>query len=433
MLLTEDLINKMYAGMAPSSNGTFAFCRKCELKDGCRTPAMAGTGKGERSVLFIAEAPGRKEDQYGIQLIGDAGQLLRKELKDLDFDLDRDARKINAVNCRPPRNRTPTMKEIRACRPMVLSEIYSFQPKVIVLLGDVAVKSYYMGRLKNVDSYSMRGWAVPDLENKAWVVSTYHPSYLVRLGDGKSREKDKLILVRREFRNHLKLALDLTEKPLPSDTQEDLLEKVFVLEEGNGLEETLEAVLREARKAHENGQRGYALAFDYEATGIKPFMEGHNIVCASFCVDKDRAFAFRMPSRKRSRARELWEKVLTSPYIGKVAHNAKFEDLWTRKILGFQVRPWVGDTMLMSHFLDNRGHINSLKFQSAVRFGIFGYEKEVEEFLRPAAKDQASRGALAINQIHKAPSKLLLRYCGMDSLLTFRLYRLFQKLIAERR
>ena len=47
----------------------------------------------------------------------------------------------NAVKCRPPGNRTPEATEITACRPYLERQIALLKPKIIVLLGKVAVHS----------------------------------------------------------------------------------------------------------------------------------------------------------------------------------------------------------------------------------------------------------------------------------------------------
>src|SRR5512135_3881384 len=74
-------------------------CAECKRNLTVKTPKMDYTGQGLKKTLLIAEAPGEEEDLEGVQLIGPAGQVLRKHLKPLGFDLDRDFHKINACNC----------------------------------------------------------------------------------------------------------------------------------------------------------------------------------------------------------------------------------------------------------------------------------------------------------------------------------------------
>ena len=52
---------------------TIPQCGKCGLSKTCNSPKMPVTGEGLKKVLIVAEAPGRNEDEKGIQLIGIAG------------------------------------------------------------------------------------------------------------------------------------------------------------------------------------------------------------------------------------------------------------------------------------------------------------------------------------------------------------------------
>jgi len=81
---------------------------------------MGATGEGSKGILIIGEAPGVTEDEMGKQFVGESGQLLERYLKDYGIDLHKDCRLINAINCRPPANRTPTPREIVPVRGLFL-------------------------------------------------------------------------------------------------------------------------------------------------------------------------------------------------------------------------------------------------------------------------------------------------------------------------
>jgi uracil-DNA glycosylase family 4 len=56
--------------------------------------------------------------------------------------LDRDTAYItNMIPWRPPGNRTPAAHEIELCRPFIERHIALAQPKVLVMLGNIASKS----------------------------------------------------------------------------------------------------------------------------------------------------------------------------------------------------------------------------------------------------------------------------------------------------
>ena len=56
--------------------------------------------------------------------------------------IDRDSVYIaNIVKCRPPQNRNPEADEVLACIDYLKSQILLVKPKIIVLLGSVALKN----------------------------------------------------------------------------------------------------------------------------------------------------------------------------------------------------------------------------------------------------------------------------------------------------
>jgi hypothetical protein len=100
----------------------------------------------------------------------------------------------------------------------------------------------------------------------------------------------------------------------------------------------------------------------------------------------------------------------------------KFEDRWCRAKLGCGVKNFVWDGMLAAHVLDNRPDITSLKFQAFVRLGVGDYNSHIEPFLR--SKD---KGGNEPNRIREAKLDDVLMYCGIDSLLEFKVARLQMK------
>lgn len=151
------------------------------------------------------------------------------------------------------------------------------------------------------------------------------------------------------------------------------------------------------------------LAFDYETTGLKPYKKGHEIICCGVCSDKKESYVFEFTPKLT----KWWKQILKDRKIKKTAHNIKFEHQWSRNILGVEVRRWVIDSMVSSHILDNRKGIVGLKFQAYVNFGQGDYSSHLDKFLGSEEK--------GFNKIKDAPREELLHYCGMDSLLQFRL------------
>lgn len=372
-----------------------ASCGSCRLFKKCITPRMKPSGGGKKGIFILAEAPGRQEDKRGTQLVGKSGRRLKNTLKEIGIRLHQDCRKYNAINCRPPKNATPTAAQIEACRPNIIKEIQKYKPKLIIALGTVAIKSLigyrYHGKVAGINKW--RGYVFPDYDNDCWFASTFHPSFI---------ERDKGGAADLIFRKDLKVILSYLNKPLPP--KEELERKVCVLRETRDAQAVIESTLK---------YKPTILAFDYETTGLKPHAKGHRIVTCGICHDSDIAYAFPVDNRIRS----LFRRLLSDNDIKKVAANMKFEELWSRERMRKNVSSWIWDTMLAAHCLDNRSNSTSLRFQSLINWGIWDYDSHISPFL----KSVDDKNANSINKIHQIDIQDLLVYNGIDALLEYRL------------
>jgi len=388
--------------LAPNTQRT-DDCFRCGLRETVASPCIEPFGEFRKGILNIGEAPGEVEDARGRPWQGKMGQMLERAYEKLGVGLFEDCLNINAVNCRPAdkqgSNRAPASKEVVCCRCNVLRVIEERRPHVIVLLGGVAVESVIGARwkkdLKGITRW--RGWTIPDRDLNAWVCPTFHPSYV-----GRSGEKGVERLV---WMSDLAAALSKVEDSLPVFGAER--EKVFVLDSLHSLRDM--------------AKDGRLVAIDYETTGLKPYAEGHQVVCASVAGDfgeEESSFAFAIPDSERER-RPLLD-LLGSKRVGKIAQNIKFEDTWSAVVLRQQVHGWVWDTMLASHVLDNRQDVSGLKFQVYVNFGVVDYSSEIEFYL---GSDGGTNGKNRVADLLNNPRdrERLLVYCGMDALFTYRL------------
>ena len=377
-------------------------CFLCGLYKGCNSPKMLATGDGSKGILVIAEAPGKTEDEQGVQLVGEAGQLLRAKLSKYGVDLDKDCIKTNSIQCRPPKNRTPTDKEIEYCRPRVWDVIKETKPKVILLLGGPALESFLGHRWKDPlgGITSWRGFTIPDRDTGAWVIPTFHPSYVNRTS--------KQPVVELIFEQDIKKAIDTVDVPFP--VYEDETKQVQIINRE-------EEITQEISNMFQRYDKTQLVAFDYETTGLKPQIEGHRIVCMSICYRDDVAFSFMLPDKETQAFRYI-KRFLQDKSIKKTGHNIKFEDTWTQVILGFPVKGWEWCSMQAAHIQDNRPGIVGLKLQTYLNFGVMGYDDIIGPYLKGRNKKDGANG---FNNIDKAPKDELLLYCGKDSLFQWRL------------
>ncbi|MDF1607249.1 uracil-DNA glycosylase [Hoeflea sp. YIM 152468] len=149
----------------------------CNLRHSAKTLVFAD-GNPDADVMFIGEAPGREEDIQGAPFVGRAGQLFDRMLEAIGLDRDH-AYVTNMIPWRPPGNRTPAVHEIELCRPFIERHIALAQPKIVVMLGNIASKSL-LGSDKGI--LSLRGtWMdyTAGLEPIP-ALPTLHPAYLLR-------------------------------------------------------------------------------------------------------------------------------------------------------------------------------------------------------------------------------------------------------------
>ena len=149
-------------------------CTRCKLCKGRKT-IVFGEGNPEAVLVFVGEGPGQEEDQQGRPFVGAAGQLLTDIIvKGMKLNRE-DVYICNIVKCRPPGNRNPEPDEIEACEPFLIKQLQAIRPKMIVALGNVAVKTL----LKTKEGITkLRGtWktyqGIP-------LMPTFHPAYLLR-------------------------------------------------------------------------------------------------------------------------------------------------------------------------------------------------------------------------------------------------------------
>ena len=179
----------------PELHSSIAACRACAL---CaeRKQAVPGVGDAHADWLFIGEGPGAEEDARGEPFVGQAGKLLDAMLAAIDLQRTKAVYIANAVKCRPPGNRTPEPAELAACKPYLERQIALIQPKLIVLLGRVAVHAL-LGDDGSLASLRGKSLVYRAGERTIPVVVTYHPAYLLRTLPDKAKAWEDLCRARR--------------------------------------------------------------------------------------------------------------------------------------------------------------------------------------------------------------------------------------------
>ena len=170
-----------------------ASCTRCDLYQRA-TATVFGEGRPHATLALVGEQPGDQEDKQGHPFVGPAGHLLDRALHESGIERA-DAYLTNAVKhfkweARGRRriHQRPNGSEIMACRGWLEQELTAVGPRVTVALGAVAGEAIFgrgfkvrdhRGRLEDM---TVGGWHGP-------VLSTVHPSSILRARDGEARDE----------------------------------------------------------------------------------------------------------------------------------------------------------------------------------------------------------------------------------------------------
>ena len=146
-------------------------CKIC--KQGKTGKAVAGEGNPNAKIVFIGEAPGKTEAETGRPFIGRAGKLLRSIIKDIGID-DSKVFITNPVKYLPLKG-TPSSSDIKHGKTHLEKQLKIINPKIIVLLGRVAIHSI----LGNKISVKKDHGKVIEKDGIKYLL-VYHPSAALR-------------------------------------------------------------------------------------------------------------------------------------------------------------------------------------------------------------------------------------------------------------
>ncbi|MHA2020415.1 MAG: uracil-DNA glycosylase [Candidatus Thorarchaeota archaeon] len=149
-----------------------ATCEKCRLHASRLNP-VPGEGPVDAKLMLVGEAPGAREDESGRPFVGRSGEILTTLLSGIGLSRS-DVFITSILKSRPPKNRTPSRREIEACRPYLERQIEIINPHIVVLLGGVAVSSM-IGPWKMAQSH---GRFYEGGEHTFFI--TYHPAAALR-------------------------------------------------------------------------------------------------------------------------------------------------------------------------------------------------------------------------------------------------------------
>ncbi len=151
-------------------------CRIC--KKWGTGKAVPGEGNPDARIVFIGEAPGRKEAETGRPFVGRSGQLLRGLLQEIGLD-EKDVFITSPVKYLPFRG-TPSKENIEHGRTHLLKQISVIRPDVIVLLGNTACLALIGKKVRITEEH---GSVIRENGKKYFI--TFHPAYALRFPKGR--------------------------------------------------------------------------------------------------------------------------------------------------------------------------------------------------------------------------------------------------------
>ena len=147
-----------------------AGCGRCGLGGKCGNVFSSMTPS---DIFIIAQNPGATEAIEGKPLVGISGTILNSMLETVG--LKRETFYLtNTVKCLTEANRSPNATELSACRCWLDMEIGLLQPKLIVTLGNFALRQ--ITGMVGISRY--HGKLIKSLDGRD-VFPLYHPSPLV--------------------------------------------------------------------------------------------------------------------------------------------------------------------------------------------------------------------------------------------------------------
>jgi len=134
-------------------------CRLCEEHGYIPKAQPLTSGRASDRIMVIGQAPGHRSVANGRSFSGPGGRILQKWLEQAGFPpgyLHSHAYLSSLTHCDPGRNprgdgdRRPSPQEVALCRPFLEAELQLLQPKVVLLVGSMAIETF-CGKVKLED------------------------------------------------------------------------------------------------------------------------------------------------------------------------------------------------------------------------------------------------------------------------------------------
>ena len=335
------------------SHLTTPKCGTCGFYQSCLTPKIEVKHSGKASILLVFDYPSFEADEAGVHRLPEEYEHLVPMFRRFRIE-KKDVAITSALICRPTVQ--PEPKHLEACLPNLLRTIHEIKPEKILVFGPTAISALMTHLWQSSAGAEAKWWrwCIPSEELGAYVMC--FPDLEIF-----QRERIPAGIIQL-VHNGLIEILGKQGRPRPFVRHQN----ITLIHDQSAAVDKIEEII----------EAGMPCAVDYETNMLKPDGDDARIICAGICQAGDETVAFPWGSR----VEEAMRKFIQSP-LKKIAANMKFEDRWTRRMLGHGIRNLVWDTMQAAHVLDNRPEITSVKFQAFVRLGVARYDQRIKPYL----------------------------------------------------
>lgn len=353
-------------------------CRECPYTG---ERACGPKGPADAKVVFVGEAPGREEEMAGIPFIGASGKLLDEILTRVLGGVEVSCFYTNSMACRPPEDAAPYLSGIAACRQRLLSEVNSYPRKLVVAMGNSAVRA--LTGLESVKITAMRGQLLASELIDAPIFPVFHPAAILR-------QKSSFHALADDLERAMGMATGRRIRRRPGPTTHRVATS---WEEAAGWAEEL--------------SEAGVVSIDIETTGLDKRRD--RIIAVGLCAEP--GVATIVPAAYIGSLKDLLEGRLEGkPRF--LYHNGRFDAGFLRNN-GIEARV-DEDTLLLSYCLDEQPGRHGLKQLSNDILGAPDYELPLQVY----KKEHGISGDYS-----RIPKDILLPYLAMDVDYTLRLYQ----------
>jgi len=127
-------------------------CRQCQLQGYIADAHPIVSGRATDRLFVIGQAPGHLSVAKGLPFSGPGGRILQKWLEQAGFPpgyLHEHTYLSSLTRCDPGKSlngrgdRRPSPQEMALCRPFLDAELCLVQPKIVLLVGTMAIEAFW--------------------------------------------------------------------------------------------------------------------------------------------------------------------------------------------------------------------------------------------------------------------------------------------------